>query len=377
VPEFTILARDTDTRARTGRLALPHGEVETPAFMPVGTNATVKAVDPGALKEIGFSLILCNAYHLYLRPGIEVIARCGGLHRFMGWDRNILTDSGGFQIFSLASFRKLSDEGVTFRSHIDGSTHSLTPADVVSVQAALGSDVLMPLDVCTAFGASRLEAADAVRRTTLWADASLKAWRERAGAGFPGLLFGIVQGNFFADLRRESADALVSLDLPGYAIGGLSVGEEDGRFEEMLVVSAGLLPESKPRYVMGIGTPWHLLTAVGEGVDLFDCVFPTRTARNALAFTRAGTVNLRNEKHRLDDAPLDAECGCPSCRRFSRAYLRHLFKCGEILAAMLVTVHNLWFLDRLMRDARAAIAGGRFAALARDFLARYDSKENR
>ncbi|MBN2351169.1 MAG: tRNA guanosine(34) transglycosylase Tgt [Spirochaetales bacterium] len=376
MPAFTIVARDGETRARAGRIALAHGEVETPAFMPVGTNATVKAVDPATLKDIGFSIILCNAYHLYLRPGTDVIVRSGGLHRFMGWDGNILTDSGGFQIFSLAPFRRLSDGGVSFRSHIDGSAHSLTPAGVVAVQADLGSDVLMPLDVCTAFGATRLEAADAARRTTLWAKASREAWRQKAEAGFSGLLFGIVQGNFFEDLRRESADALVSLDLPGYAIGGLSVGEEEGRYEETLVISAALLPETKPRYVMGIGTPWHLLTAVGEGIDLFDCVFPTRTARNALAFTRSGTVNLRNEKYKLDGAPLDADCRCPACRRFSRAYFRHLFKCGEILAPMLVTVHNLWFLDRLMREARAAIAEGRFAALARDFLARYESKKN-
>jgi queuine tRNA-ribosyltransferase len=366
--EFTILAKDAETRARAGRLALPHGEVETPAFMPVGTNATVKAVELDTLRDIGVGLILCNAYHLYLRPGVEVIRRAGGLHRFMAWDRNILTDSGGFQIFSLAPFRKLADEGVAFRSHIDGSAHKLTPADVVGIQVGLGSDVLMPLDVCTAFGAPRREAESAVRRTTLWAEASRKAWRTLTP---PGLLFGIVQGNFFADLRRVSAESLVELDLSGYAVGGLSVGEEDGLFEETLVLSAGLLPEAKPRYVMGIGTPWHLLKAVGEGIDLFDCVFPTRTARNALAFTRDGTINLRNEKFKLDDRPLDPECGCPTCRRYSRAYLRHLFKCGEILAAMLATRHNLFFLDRLMRDVRAAIAAGRFAARARDFLDRY------
>jgi queuine tRNA-ribosyltransferase len=374
VSEFTILARDPETRARAGRLSLPHGEVETPAFMPVGTNATVKAVDPETLKEMGIGMILCNAYHLYLRPGTEVVGRCGGLHRFMGWDRNILTDSGGFQVFSLAPFRKITDEGVSFRSHIDGSARSLTPAAVVDLQTVLGSDVLMPLDVCTAFGASEREASEAVRRTTFWARESLAAWREKTGAGFPGILFGIVQGNFFPALRRESAGALVDLDFPGYAIGGLSVGEEEGRFEEMLVLTAALLPKTKPRYVMGIGTPWHLLKAVGEGIDLFDCVFPTRTARNALVFTRVGTINLRNEKFKLDDRPLDPECGCPVCRRFSRAYFRHLYKCGEILAAMLATRHNLWFLDRLMRDVRVAIAEGRFQAFAKDFLERYREK---
>jgi queuine tRNA-ribosyltransferase len=371
LPEFTITAKDTETRARAGRLTLAHGEVETPAFMPVGTNATVKAVELSALEAMGVRLILCNAYHLYLRPGLKVIERAGGLHRFMAWNHGLLTDSGGFQVFSLAPFRTITDEGVVFRSHIDGSRHALTPADIIRAQTVLGSDILMPLDVCSAFGASRREAETAVARTTLWARESRIAWEE---TGKKNLLFGIVQGNFFPDLRAASADALAGLDLPGYALGGLSVGEEPELFLEILARTASLLPEAKPRYVMGIGTPWHLIKAVGEGIDLFDCVFPTRTARNAQVFTRSGPINLRNEKYTYDASPPDPDCRCPTCVSFSRAYLRHLFKCREILAAILATKHNLYFLETLMRELRAAIAGGVFAATAAAFLERYRTK---
>ncbi len=351
---------------------LAHGEVETPAFMPVGTNATVKAVELPSLEGMGVRLILCNAYHLYLRPGLEVIERAGGLHRFMNWPYGILTDSGGFQIFSLAPFRTISDEGVVFRSHIDGSRHVLSPADIIRVQTALDSDIMMPLDVCSAFGASRQEAASAVTRTTLWARQSKDAWES---TGRRNLLFGIVQGNFFPDLRAQSADALVGLDFPGYAVGGLSVGEAPDLFLEMLGCTAPLLPEHKPRYVMGIGTPWHLIRAVGEGIDLFDCVFPTRTARNAQVFTRSGPINLRNEKYKLDTSPLDPDCACPTCASFTRAYLRHLFKCGEILAAVLATKHNLFFLETLMRELRRSITKGVFSTTAAAFLDRYKTKK--
>jgi queuine tRNA-ribosyltransferase len=369
--DFEIIARDTATRARSGRLTLGHGAVDTPAFMPVGTNATVKAVALPDLAASGVRLILSNAYHLYLRPGLEVIERAGGLHRFMAWDHNLLTDSGGFQVFSLAPFRKLADDGVVFRSHIDGSRHSLTPADIIRIQTVLGSDIMMPLDVCSAFGASRREAEAAMQRTTLWAHAIREAWDRE---GRRNKLFGIVQGNFFPDLRAESAADLAALDLPGYAIGGLSVGENPELFLDTLKATAPLLPERKPRYVMGIGTPWHLIQAVGEGIDLFDCVFPTRTARNAQVFTGAGPINLRNERFKLDMSPLDPDCACPVCGAHTRAYLRHLFKCGEILAAMLATRHNLFFLESLMKKLRAAIAAGRFAAVAAAFLETYQPR---
>ncbi len=368
VSEFTITARDSGTQARAGRLETARGSVATPAFMPVGTNATVKAVEPAGLEALGFRLILCNAYHLYLRPGIDVIEKAGGLHRFMAWEHSILTDSGGFQVFSLAPFRTVTDAGVVFRSHIDGSRHDLSPEDVIRIQTVLGSDIMMPLDVCSAFGASREEAALAVERTTLWARRSRDAWEK---TGRKQLLFGIVQGNFFPDLREASARELTALDLPGYALGGLSVGEAPDLFLETLSRAAPLLPQGKPRYVMGIGTPWHLIRAVGEGIDLFDCVFPTRTARNARVFTRSGPINLRNEKFKYDASPPDPGCGCPTCASFTRSYLRHLFKCGEILAAMLATRHNLFFLETLMRDLRAAIATGSFSAMAQGFLERY------
>jgi queuine tRNA-ribosyltransferase len=371
---FSILSRDPGSRARTGSLALNHGTVSTPCFMPVGTNATVKAMKNKDLEEIGVNLILGNTYHLYLRPGREVIAQAGGLHGFMGWRHNILTDSGGYQVFSLASFRKVEDEGVTFRSHIDGSTHRLTPEDVIDVQTTLGSDVMMPLDECTAPGVSREAAETAVRRTTDWLTRSRGRWRETTGP-LSGKLFGIMQGNFHLDLRKESARQISALDLPGYAIGGLSVGEEFPVFKELLHYSADLLPESKPKYLMGIGTPQYILEAVETGIDLFDCVFPTRTARNAQVFTFDGPISLRNEKHRLDFQPIDATCMCETCRNHTRAYLRHLFKAHEIEAAVLATVHNLSFIQVLIRRIRESITRGEFSAFKENFLRRYEGGE--
>ncbi len=369
---FAIHSRDSSCRARTGSLALGHGTVSTPCFMPVGTNATVKAMRNRDLEEIGINLILGNTYHLYLRPGREVIAAAGGLHGFMGWRHNILTDSGGYQVFSLASFRKVEDEGVAFRSHIDGSRHHLTPEDVIDIQGTLGSDVMMPLDECTAPGISREEAEAAVRRTTAWCARSRSRWAERTGP-LTGKLFGIMQGNFHRDLRRESAEQIAALDLPGYAIGGLSVGEEFPVFRDFLHYSAGLLPDGKPKYLMGIGTPQYILEAVEAGIDLFDCVLPTRTARNAQVFTPDGPISLRNEKYRLDLRPIDESCSCETCRMHTRAYLRHLFKAREIEAAVLSTHHNLAFIQGLVRRIRASIARGSFAAFKREFLARYEA----
>lgn len=371
---FVLSRTDAETGARLGSLALGHGTVSTPCFMPVGTNATVKAMRTADLEGIGVNLILGNSYHLYLRPGAEVIDGAGGLHAFMGWPHNILTDSGGYQVFSLAPFRTVDEQGVTFRSHIDGSSHRLGPEEVVAFECLLGSDVLMPLDVCTPPGITREEAEQALRVTGRWLQRSRAAWiegrrsRERAARGE---LFGIMQGNFFKDLRSESAARTIECDLPGYAIGGLSVGEEFAVFQDLLHHSAALLPVDKPRYLMGIGTPAYILEAVQAGIDMFDCVFPTRTARNAQVFSADGPLSLRNEKYRLDFRPIDEQCRCPTCQSHSRAYLRHLFKAREIQAAVLATVHNLAFLQSLIHDIRDAIARGRFAGFKRAFLDRY------
>jgi queuine tRNA-ribosyltransferase len=339
--------------------------------MPVGTNGTVKALTVGDIGEIGFEIILSNTYHLYLRPGMEVMAAAGGLHNFMRWDRNILTDSGGFQVFSLAPFRKIRDEGVSFRSHIDGSYHNLTPEAVVSIQAVLGSDIQMQLDVCTPWGISYKEALDALRITGLWLDRAKTAWEGERDRGYGGKLFAIVQGNFFKDLREESAAKAIRSDTPGIAIGGLSVGEGEPVFMEYLAYTAALLPPEKPRYVMGIGTPEYILAAMEQGIDMFDCVFPTRTGRNGHVFTRRGPLSLKKAENRLDFRPIDETCGCKVCREYSRAYLRHLFKTREILCSMLASYHNLYFLHRLVKDAREAIDGGRFMPFKKSFLDEY------
>ncbi len=367
---FTIEHTDASSRARIATLALAHGEIVTPAFMPVGTNATVKALELTELKSMDIGLILANAYHLYLRPGLEVIKQAGGLHRFMAWDHNILTDSGGFQLFSLAPFCKVEEQGVYFRSHVDGSAHRLSPEQVVEIQCGLGSDILMPLDVCTGAQIPEEQALRAVVATTSWARRS-KLRMDELGARIGGSLFGIMQGNFFKHLRRQSAQELLELDFDGYAVGGLSVGEEPAVFTEYLAYCAGLLPPEKPRYLMGIGTPEYILEAIEQGIDLFDCVFPTRTARNALIFTRSGTLNLRNERFRTDFSPPDPDCGCATCRNYSRAYLRHLFKCREILACVLATRHNLRFIRDLVVSSRHAIRENRFSVFKTEFLSRY------
>ena len=369
---FTVTCRDSSCAARTGILELPHGTVNTPVFMPVGTNGTVKALTREDLKEIGFEIILSNTYHLYLRPGMEVISAAGGLHDFMGWDRNILTDSGGYQVFSLAPFRKITTEGVKFRSHIDGAYHFLTPENVVELQVTLGSDIQMQLDVCTSWGASRKEAEKALTTTSLWMDRARKRWEEEIGRGvYRGQFFPIVQGNFFRDLRAESAERVIATSPPGIAIGGLSVGEPEEAFYEYLDFTAALLPDNLPRYVMGIGTPEYILNAIGQGIDMFDCVFPTRNARNGNVFSRKGAFALKKVENRLLFSPIDEECGCKVCRTYTRAYLRHLFKTQEILCSILATYHNLYFLHDLIRNARQAIRENRFAAFKKDFLTRY------
>ena len=367
---FSILNGDPGCHARTGALALNHGTVSTPCFMPVGTNASVKAMRNKDLEDLGVNIILGNTYHLFLRPGREVISRAGGLHAFMGWRHNILTDSGGYQIFSLSSFRRVEDQGVTFRSHIDGSSQSLTPESVIDIQTTFGSDVMMPLDECTSAGIPRADAEQAMRRTTEWLRKSRERWRE-LHVPMRGQLFGIMQGNFHQDLRQASAEQIAALDLPGYAIGGLSVGEEFSQFRDFLHYSAALLPESKPKYLMGIGTPEYILEAVEAGIDLFDCVFPTRTARNAQVFTFSGPLSLRNEKYKTDFQPIDGECRCETCRTHTRAYLRHLFKAREIEAAVLATFHNLAFIQGLVGSIREAVRRGEFPRFKQRFLARY------
>ena len=369
---FTVYSEDLASKARTGVLELPHGKVETPVFMPVGTNGTVKALTNEDLKDIGFDIILSNTYHLFLRPGEEVIQKAGGLHQFTKWDKNILTDSGGFQVFSLSPFRKISSEGVTFKSHIDGSNFFLTPEKIVEIQVMLGSDIQMQLDVCSSWGASRKEAETALDITTLWMERAGIRWQTaRDEENYPGLFFPIVQGNFFKDLRQKSAELVISTDSQGIAIGGLSVGEPEDVFFEYLSYTASLLPSNKPRYLMGIGSPDYILGAIEQGIDMFDCVFPTRNARNGNVFTRKGAFALKKAENHLDFSPIDEECSCKVCRTYSRAYLRHLFKSGEILCSILASYHNLYFINELVKNAREAIREGRFIEFKNDFLKKY------
>ncbi len=358
---FTVEARDGGTEARAGVIATERGSFRTPAFLPVGTAAAVKGVWPGQLRDMGYGCILGNTYHLYLRPGAGRIRGQGGLHRFMGWEGLILTDSGGFQIFSMSALRKVSDEAVAFRSHVDGSLHTLTPELAVEVQEALGSDIRMVLDECVEYPADRKEVEDAVRRTTLWARRSLAAATLSDGG-----MFGIVQGGMHPDLRRRSAEEICSLPFPGYAIGGVSVGEGKELLRETVSVSAPLLPREKPRYLMGVGTPGDILFAVSRGVDLFDCVLPTRNARNGMMFTSEGAMSIKQARYADDPLPPDARCGCPTCRSFSRAYLRHLYRQREMLASMAMTVHNLHFYAKLMERAREAISRGNFGELVKE-----------
>ena len=347
-------------------LRTPHGSLETPAFMPVGTQATVKTLSPHELSALGAQMILANAYHLYLRPGPELIARMGGLHRFMCWPGAILTDSGGFQVFSLAHLRRIGDDGVTFRSHIDGSEHYLSPERVMEIEELLGADIAMAFDECVAYPCSRDEAQGAMRRTHRWAERCLAVHQRPDQA-----LFGIVQGGMYADLREESARAIASMGFPGIAIGGLSVGEPKELTWPLLERVTALLPADKPRYLMGVGSPEDLLAAVERGVDMMDCVLPTRIARNGALFTPTGRMNIRNEQYKEDERPPVEGCECYTCQHFSRAYLRHLFKAGEILGLRLASIHNVGFLLSLMERIRETISAGTFGAFRDDFLARF------
>lgn len=362
---YTLLAEDTTTRARLGVLHTPHGDVPTPVFCPVGTQATVKALSPRDLREVGASMILANAYHLYLRPGADRIARLGGLHRFMGWDGPILTDSGGYQVFSLKDLRRVDDGGVTFRSHIDGSQHRFTPEMVVALQEQLGADIAMVLDEC-AVPDDYAYNVEALRRTHLWAERSLEAHKRPDQA-----LFGIVQGGIFPDLRAESARTLTAMGFPGYAIGGLSVGESKEERHALLDMLTPLLPADRPRYLMGVGSPEDLVEEVARGIDMFDSVWPTRLARNGAVLTRDGRLNIRNAAYAEDPEPIEEGCSCYTCQSFSRAYLRHLVIAGEILGLYLNTVHNVHFTLTLMNDIRRAIGEGRFGALREAFIRRY------
>jgi queuine tRNA-ribosyltransferase len=356
----------TDGDARAGRLRTPHGEVATPAFMPVATQGSVKALDTADVEGVGVEIVLGNTYHLYLRPGIELIREMGGLHRFMGWHRPILTDSGGFQGFSLEHLRKIDEDGITFKSHLDGSMHQFTPEAVVEHQKGLGVDIIMPLDVCLPAGSDSSLTAAAVERTARWAERSLAA---HDGDG-PSL-FGIVQGGLFADLRALSAERTVAMGFPGYSIGGLSVGETKAEMYQMAGLAAGMLPTDKPRYLMGVGAPEDLVEAVARGVDMFDCALPTRIARNGGLFTGEGRVHVYTARFRSVDGPIDPDCDCYTCKNFSAAYLHHLFRAKELLALRLGTIHNLRFILRLMQDMRAAIVDGNFAEFREAFHQRY------
>lgn len=364
---FSLTA--VDGKARAGVLNLPHGEVHTPVFMPVGTQATVKALSTGELVECGTEIILANAYHLYLRPGLDVIRAGGGLHRFMKWDRNIITDSGGFQVFSLAKLNSIRDDGVRFQSHIDGSYHMLTPEISVQMQEKIGADIMMCFDQCIHAGAHKTETKKALDRTTAWAK---RCKQEFINLGIEDRkLFGIVQGGMFEDLRRQSAEQLIDIDFPGYAIGGLSVGEDKPTMYRMIDVVNSHLPENKPRYLMGVGVPEDILYGIGLGIDMFDCVFPTRAARNATVFTRFGKKSLRNKELEFDQNPIDDQCGCSVCKNYTRSYIRHLFKAEELLGLRLASIHNVHFLIQLANDSRKAILNSRFTEFKNDFLTTY------
>ncbi len=360
--QFTIRQQDRQTKGRLGQLRTARAVIDTPAFMPVGSLGPVKGLEPEDLHNLGFRLMLNNAYHLYLRPGHKVVAELGGLHAFTGWPGAILTDSGGFQIFSLAKLCKITDEGVTFQSHIDGSTHFITPETAIEIEEALGADIIMAFDQCVALPASRAAILEGLRRTTSWAKRCQASRRRNDQA-----LFGIVQGGLEADLRRQSAQELVALDFEGYAIGGLSVGESKADMYAMLDVTAPELPEAKPRYLMGVGLPEDLIEGVARGIDMFDCVVPSRHGRTGWLFTGFGRVSIKQAQFKRDERPIDQDCGCPVCKHYSRAYLHHLFNVKEMLGARLNTIHNLWYFADLMQRVRSSIERGTFLTMREEF----------
>ncbi|MCD8200408.1 MAG: tRNA guanosine(34) transglycosylase Tgt [Coriobacteriaceae bacterium] len=362
--EFDLIAKDPDTAARRGCFHTPHGDIETPVFMPVGTAGTVKGLTNAQLEDLGTQIILSNTYHLYLRPGADIIEQAGGIHAFNGWDRPVLTDSGGFQIFSLADTLELDADGVDFTSIVDGSKHRWTPEDNMAIQEQIGADIIMQLDQCAPYPCDKADVAAAVERSAAWARRCKEAHTRSDQA-----LFGIVQGGVHLDLRLESAAAVSELDLPGYGIGGYSVGEDHEVMFETLPDVCAALPDDRPRYLMGVGNPTTLVRAVACGVDMFDCVLPTRTARMGTAFSSKGRMNMRNAKYTDDFRPIDEDCGCPTCREHSRAYIRHLVKSDEMLGGILLSVHNVYFLLDLMRRAREAVEAGSYGAFERDWLA--------
>ena len=356
---------DTSDCARLGKITTAHGTIETPIFMPVGTVGSVKGVSKEDLDHCGAQIILGNTYHLYLRPGCEVIEPMGGLHKFISWDKPMLTDSGGFQFFSLAKLAKFTDEGVKFQSHIDGSRHFFSPEKAVDIQMILGSDIMMSLDWCMGHPATEKQTLDALNMTTAWAKRGYDHWQEKGGKNN---LFGIVQGGMYKELRSKSVEEITAIDFPGFSIGGLSVGEPTDVMYEMAEHTLPLMPRNKPRYIMGVGTPENLVTLSGMGCDMFDCVMPSRNARNGKLFTRFGDINIPNAKFRLDDRPIDDTCGCYTCRNYSRAYLRHLYKSRELLSYRLNTIHNLYYYLDLMAEIREAIKGDRFPEFQRQFF---------
>lgn len=368
---FLVVKQSSECKARAGVLSTAHINVLTPAFMPVGTQATVKAMSSEEVWDMGYRLILANTYHLYLRPGLEIIEAGGGLHRFMNWRGAILTDSGGFQSYSLIDLRDISDEGVLFRSHIDGSEYFFTPELVVEIQERLGSDIAMVLDECIPYPSTKAYAEEAARRTLLWAKRSRESHKRT-----DQMLFGIVQGGIYEDLRRENAREIVALDFDGYAIGGVSVGEPEEFKWAVIKWVEPILPSSKPRYVMGVGSPEDLLNAIERGMDMFDCVLPTRLGRNGCVYTSEGKLNIKNARFKDDFSPIDPNCDCWACRNYTRAYLRHLYKAEEILAARLATYHNLYFYRKLMQSARQAIMNDEFLDFKREFLEKYKREED-
>lgn len=357
--QFQLLKKDTKTGARRGRIITSRGTIETPVFMPVGTQGTVKSILPEELIEIGTEIVLANTFHLYLRPGDEVIRDLGGLHKFMHWEKPILTDSGGFQVFSLSDLKKIKEDGVEFKSPVDGSMHFFTPEKVIQIQRNLGSDIMMPLDECPPPDITRSYAEKSTDLTLRWLERCIREFNN-TGREKEQVLFGIVQGGFFDDLRRKSAECTVQFDLPGYSIGGLSVGEEKKKTYEMLEVSCSVLPEDRPRYLMGVGTPEDFILAIERGVDMFDCVLPTRNARNGTLLTNEGTIRIRNAEFRNDPGPVSETCDCYTCKNYSRAYLRHLYFAKEILSSHLNTIHNLHFMSDFMKRLRRAIEEDRF-----------------